>query len=118
MDYVIHAHGARKCVIITDKLPGGEHEVIADRRMRVSEILGSQAILRGQTVQVWHGGISNHFGIAVVFLNNEDDMAKVRNSARHRRGRPGGLGPLGDEKLHPTTAASMRHRANKPAFPL
>ena len=47
----------------------------------VGEILSGQAILDGPTVQVQHGRISNHCGITVVLLDNQNHgQTKERQS--------------------------------------
>ena len=78
---VVHANRARKRIIAGDQLPSRKHEVVSDGGMGVGEVLGGQAVLRGQTVQIWHGRIPDHFGIAVIFLEYHNHMAKLRDRA-------------------------------------
>jgi hypothetical protein len=54
-------------------------KLVANGRMRVGEVLGSPVVLGSETVQVRHGLISNHFGIAVILLENQNHMAKLRD---------------------------------------
>ena len=57
---IILRERAAETVVIGDDLTGGEHEVIADRRVGIRIILGRQTIFFGQTVEVRHGRIANH----------------------------------------------------------
>ena len=45
----------------------------------VGEVLGSQVVLGSETVQIRHDLISNHFRIAVILLENQNHMAKLRD---------------------------------------
>ena len=78
---IVHANRTRKRIIVSNELPSRKHEVVSDGGMGIGEVLGGQAILRGQTVQIWHGRIPDHFGIAVIFLEYHNHMAKLRERA-------------------------------------
>jgi hypothetical protein len=73
--------GAAKAVIVGDYLTRRKHEVIANRRMGGGIVLRGQAMLLGQTVQVGHRRIANHAGIAVIFLEHNEDVITGWNRA-------------------------------------
>lgn len=59
-------------------MAGGEHEIVADGRMDIGVIVRGQRILLGQTVEVWHGRAADHAGVAVVFLDQKEDMPNLQ----------------------------------------
>ena len=67
-------------------LPGGELEIVWDRGMGVGEIVRGQAVLVGQAVQVGHGRAGDNVGVIVVFLDDNEDVAKAHILSGRRRG--------------------------------
>ena len=108
---VVHTDWTREGIIVGDDLTRGQHEVVADRRVSVGEILSGQAILRCQAVQIRYGGTPNHFGIAVVSSTTKTTWPNWGNVPRGGGGEPGGLGPLEVERPQPAAATSAK--ANK-----
>ncbi len=71
---VIVGNSSGECVVHGFNLAVRQHEIVADGRVDVGVVPCGQSILRGQTVQVWHGGIANHLPIAVVLFHHQEDM--------------------------------------------
>src|SRR5579872_873049 len=64
--------------------------------MRVGVVIGGQAVLAGQTVEVGHGRGANHGGVAVVLLDQQKYVANLRvGDGQGRAGRFGSV-RLGD----------------------
>src|SRR6266567_2390511 len=85
-DNVVLRKSAAQTVVVGDGLAGGEHEVIADRRMSVGVVLRGQTILGGQAIQVWHRRASDDTGVAVVLLENDKHVGAERHRRRSRAG--------------------------------
>ena len=73
-DDVVIGDGARKGVVEGFDLAGGQHEIVPDRRVRVSVVLRREAVLRGEAVQIWHRAIADHLRVAVVFFDDQEDV--------------------------------------------
>jgi hypothetical protein len=56
----------------------GHLKIIGDGRMQVGVVIGGEAVLIGQAVEEGHGGIADDVGIAGVFFDNDEDVAKLR----------------------------------------
>ncbi len=69
-----------------ESLSGGELEIVWDRGMGVGEIVRGQAVLVGQAVQVGHGRAGDNVGVIVVFLDDDEDVAKAHILSGRRRG--------------------------------
>jgi hypothetical protein len=54
--------------------------------MRVGEIVCRQAVLVGKAVQVRHRGIGDDVTVISVFLDDNEDVAKVHALSGRRRG--------------------------------
>ena len=52
--------------------------------MRVGEILSRQSVLGDEAIQVGHGRTAYDFGIVVIFLDQQDDMAESRRVTGNR----------------------------------
>ena len=70
---------ATEAVVIGDGLTGCEHEIIADRRVSVREVLGGEAVFFSLTIEVRHGGTANHAGRTVVLFHNDKNVTAVRD---------------------------------------
>ena len=67
-------------VICRKQLPCGQHEVVADRRMRVRVIVCCKSTLGDQVVQIRPtAGIAHNAGIALVFFHHNDDVFALRH---------------------------------------
>src|SRR5437016_1788025 len=77
---VIHRQGQagrRLTVVIGDDLSGGQHKVVANRRVRVGVIVGGQAVFGDERIEVGHTGTAYHLGIAVVLQGNDNDVSEL-----------------------------------------
>ena len=52
--------GRSLTVVVGEDLSRGQHKVVADRGMRIGEVLGRQAVLRDERIQVGHAGTAYH----------------------------------------------------------
>lgn len=73
-DNIVRCDCACVTVTIGDDLSRRHHEIVSDGGMSVGVILCKQHILRGQAIEVWHGGAAHDTGITVVFFYNDDYM--------------------------------------------
>src|SRR5215469_7354528 len=75
---VVIADHSAEIVVHGFHLARSEHHVIRDGRMPVGKILGSQTVLRGQTVDIRHRRVANDVGVAVIFLDHQENVAECR----------------------------------------
>src|SRR5712692_515514 len=66
-------------VVVSDNLSGGEHEIVADRRMGVGVILRGEPVLRRQTVEVGHGRTADHARIVGILFHHNKDVPSLRH---------------------------------------
>ena len=72
---VVGRDGPGKGIVVGYDLAGGHHEVVADGGMGVGVILGGEPISPDQTIEIGHGGIVHHAGVAVVLFHHHKYMA-------------------------------------------
>lgn len=68
-----------EAVMVGDDLASREHEVVADGRMSVCKVLGSQSVLVCQTFEVGHGRAADYTCVAVIFFHDKENMAGYRH---------------------------------------
>ena len=80
--------------------------------MGVGKVLGRDAVLRSQAVQVWHRGAANNLGVAVVLFNDQEDVAERGLAGRNRRlnGRAESMAPTGDLESPKCAESCERHK--------
>ncbi len=71
---IVGCDRAGKPVVIGNDLPGGQHKVIADGRVRVRVVALSVAIGRRQAFQVWHVIVADDTVIGFVFFQHDEDV--------------------------------------------
>ena len=72
--------GRSLTVVVGEDLSGGQHKVVADRGMRIGEVLGGQAVLGDKRIEVGHAGTAHHRGIGVVLQRDDHDVSERRQS--------------------------------------
>ena len=82
---IVIAHCPGEVVINAFKLSRGQHEVVADGRVHVTEVVGRQRVCISKGIQVRHGRAANHLGKAVVLKHHHNYVVWSRQSVAAAR---------------------------------
>src|SRR2546425_3258633 len=76
---------AGKVVVVGDDLTGGEHEVVADGRVRVRVVALGVGVSGRQAVQIGHvASVADDLRKAVIFLQRDENVPNLRAGGGER----------------------------------
>src|SRR3954467_4640227 len=79
---VVLCHLAAKVIVCGYQISDRQHEIVRQRIAAIGIVLRRQRILLGQRVGKWHRRVSDDAGIAVILLDQNENVGHDRNFVR------------------------------------
>ena len=80
--HIIGRDRAGVAVVIGDDLARRQHEIVANRRMRIGVVLRPEAVAFGQAIQIRHRRIADDTRVVVVLFNDNKNVLENRKGLR------------------------------------